>query len=140
MVTEIKRIPRFKNSVEIRRVRTQELADQLNTAARARQILPEHLEDHAPLRQYVALQGNNPVGWVRSIVVDDATWCSDMYVKKPFRRRGIGRSLMETMLRDDRKYGASLAVLTASHTGALLYPLLGYRQIANLLLYTPRKR
>jgi hypothetical protein len=44
------------------------------------------------------------------------------------------------MLRDDRDNGAELAVLTASHTGALLYPLVGYRQIATLYLYTPMKR
>jgi hypothetical protein len=44
------------------------------------------------------------------------------------------------MLRDDREHGADRAVLTASHTGALLYPLVGYRQIATLYLYTPRKR
>ena len=30
------------------------------------------------------------------------------------------------MLREDRADGSKLAVLTASHTGAELYPLVGY--------------
>ena len=68
------------------------------------------------------------------------SWCSNMYVKADYRRRGIGRALMAKMLRDDRKYGSQLAVLTASHTGALLYPRVGYREIGTLLVYTPKKR
>jgi hypothetical protein len=44
------------------------------------------------------------------------------------------------MLRDDRAAGASAGVLLASHTGAKLYPSVGYEQIGTLLLFTPRKR
>lgn len=36
--------------------------------------------------------------------------------------------------------GAERAVLTASHAGAKLYPLVGYRELGTLLLYTPKKR
>ena len=66
------------------------------------------------------------VGWVQSIVVDSATWCSNMHVAPAARRRGIGRALMCRMLRDDRLNGSELAVLTATHTGALLYASIGY--------------
>lgn len=138
MVHTLKRIPRFEQPLEIRRVLDEDLANRVNKAARARQTLAEHLEEGAPLRQYVALEKRTPVGWVRSIDTGPGTWCSDMYVKPKYRRRGIGRALMERMLRDDRQHGASLAVLTASHTGALLYPLVGYRQIGTLLLYSPK--
>lgn len=44
------------------------------------------------------------------------------------------------MLRDDRRFGSKLAVLAASHTGALLYPIVGYQQIGTVFLYTPRRR
>ena len=63
-----------------------------------------------------------------------------MYVVPSFRRRGIGRALLCRMLRDDRDGGAKMAVLLASHTGAKLYPVVGYEQIGTLLLFTPSKR
>jgi predicted acetyltransferase len=85
--------------------------------------------------------GGAMLGWVRSIAAGDgARWCSNMYVLPQHRRRGIGRAMLCRMLRDDRKLGASLAVLTASHTGAKLYTSVGYQQIATLYLFTPRKR
>ena len=139
MVHELKRIPRFDSPVEIVRVTAEDLAEQVNKAARFRQILPEHLVNDAPLRQYAALFDDKPVGWVRSIDVGQATWCADMYVMPEFRRRGIARAIMAQMLRDDRVHGSKLAVLTASHAGAKLYPIVGYRQIATLMLYTPKK-
>lgn len=139
MVHELKRIPHFDSPVEIVRVRTEDLAARVNKAARFRQVLPEHLAADKPLRQYVALADDKPVGWVRSIDVEQATWCADMYVVPEFRRRGIARAMMARMLRDDRAHGSELAVLTASHAGAKLYPLVGYNQIGMLMLYTPRK-
>ena len=139
MVDELKRIPRFDSPVEILRVTTADLAERVNKAARSRQVLPEHLAKDSPLRQYVALVDDKPVGWVRSIDVEQATWCSDMYVMPEFRRRGIARAMMAQMLRDDRAHGSKLAVLTASHAGAKLYPIVGYKQIGTLMLYTPKK-
>ena len=77
MVHELKRIPRLNNPIEIVRVTTADLAERVNKAARFRQILPEHLVDDSPLRQYAALVDDKPVGWVRSIDVEQATWCAD---------------------------------------------------------------
>jgi len=137
MVHSLQEIPQFDCPVEIQRATTPEVADRLNKAARSRQILPRHLKGDDTLRQYVALEGDEPVGWVRSITVGDATWCSNMYVKPEFRRRGIARALLGRMLQDDRDAGAQTAVLLATHTGALLYPALGYEMIGTLLLFTP---
>lgn len=145
MVHHLVRVPRAVRSkaspvtkpAVIQRVMTQAIADELAQAAGWRQILPEHLRKDAPMRQYVARIGGAVVGWVASITVDDATWCSNLHVQPEHRRRGIGRALMVRMLRDDRTAGAALSVLTASHTGAMLYPTIGYKQIATLYLYTP---
>jgi GNAT superfamily N-acetyltransferase len=115
------------------------LADRLAKAARSRQVLPAHFAKHSLLRQYAALDGELPIGWVRSIVVGDATWVSNMYVEPKYRRRGIGKSLLARMLRDDRAAGAEMSVLLSSHTGALLYPHVGYERIGTLLLFTPRR-
>ena len=140
MTHSLRRIPRFDAPATIQRVTTERMAQRLAKAAGARRILPEHLVKDAPLRAYVALVDDEPVGWVRSIVVGDATWCSDMHVVPAFRRRGIGRAMLCDMLRDDRASGAATAVLLASHTGAKLYPIVGYEQIGTLLLITPKKR
>ncbi|MDE3256396.1 MAG: GNAT family N-acetyltransferase [Gemmatimonadota bacterium] len=140
MVHRLRRIPRLTDPLPIERVLRAEMADRLNRTTRIRQILPEHLVPDAPLRQYVALENEQPVGWVQAIVVDSATWCSNMFVTQAARRRGIGRALMCRMLRDDRSHGSELAVLTATHTGALLYSSIGYVRIGTLLFYTPKKR
>lgn len=140
MVHPLKRVPRVSSPARITRVKTMALAEQVNQAAGARQVLPEHLGTDTPLRQYAARIDGEVVGWVRSIDVGSATWCSNLFVHKKSRRLGIGRALMARMLRDDRAFGSRLAVLTASHTGALLYPTIGYEQIGSLMLFTPKKR
>lgn len=139
MVHPLLEIPKFEAPVAIERVVTAEVADRLTKAARARQMLPRHLKGDDTLRQYVALDGGEPVGWVRSITVGDATWCSNMYVKPEYRRQGIARALLSRMLRVDRDAGARMAVLLASHTGALLYPGIGYELIGTVVRFVPRR-
>jgi hypothetical protein len=43
------------------------------------------------------------------------------------------------MLRDDRARGSKRSVLTASHTGALLYPRVGYERIGTLFMFAPKR-
>jgi predicted acetyltransferase len=62
-----------------------------------------------------------------------------MYVNASHRRRGIGRALLSRMLRDDRARGSKCSVLTASRTGALLYPHVGYERIGTLYMFAPRR-
>jgi GNAT superfamily N-acetyltransferase len=100
------RIPRSPSPVPIARVRTPELAERLGKAVRARPIANGLLGDDAPFRQYVALDGEEIVGRVRSVDSVGATWCADMHVNASHRRRGIGRALLCRMLRDDRARGS----------------------------------
>ena len=141
-VHDLKGIPTVKSPVKLVRVRTQALADRLAKVTRARQILPEQLIDpRAPVRQYAALdEDGEPIGWVQSIVVGRRTWVANMAVVPAHRRRGIARALMAKMLRDDRAAGAKASALLASRAGAQLYPVVGYRQIGELLLFTPGKQ
>ena len=140
MVNDLSQVPTFESPASIQRVATVELAERLARATRSRPIRPEYFAPESPLRQYGALMDGEVVGWVSSIVVEGATWCSNMYVSPSFRRRGIARSLLGRMLHDDREAGAQMAVLLASHTGAKLYPVVGYEQIGTLFLFTPKKR
>jgi GNAT superfamily N-acetyltransferase len=142
MVHALRRIPRCASPATIERVTTAEMAERVAKYAGSRQILPEHLTDSsaAPMRQYVALIGDQLVGRVGSVATPAGAWCSNMHVVPAFRRRGIGRALLCRMLRDDRAGGATFAALTASHAGAMLYPVVGYQRVATLYLYTPGKR
>jgi len=138
-IHRLQRIARVTAPATIERVRTMEMAERLGKATRSRPIEPEHLAADAPFRQYVALDGDHLVGWVRSVNAGDSSWCANMYVKPTHRRRGIGRTLLVQMLRDDRRRGAAKSVLLSSHTGALVYPHVGYEQIGVLLIFAPRK-
>jgi GNAT superfamily N-acetyltransferase len=138
-VQRLKQIPKPPSPVSVERVRTPQLATQLGKITRTRPIANDLLADDAPFRQYVALDGEDIVGRVRSVDAAGATWCADMYVAPSHRRRGIGHALLAKMLRDDRAHGAKCSVLTASHTGALLHPRVGYERIGTLFMFVPRK-
>jgi len=138
-VQRMKRIPRPPSPVSIERLRTPDLAARLGKITRTRPISNSLLGDDAPFRQYVALDGEHIVGRVRSVDAVGATWCADMYVRPSHRRRGIGRALLSKMLRDDRARGAKCSVLAASHTGALLYPRVGYERIGTLFMFATRR-
>jgi GNAT superfamily N-acetyltransferase len=139
-VHDLKRIPRAASPAKIARVTTSEMAARFGKATRRRPIPPQDLTSHSAFRQYVALNGERIVGWVRSVKALDSAWVSDMYVLASHRRKGIGYALLTKMLRDDRAAGAKCSVLLSSHTGALLYPKAGYEQIGTLYIFVPKKR
>jgi GNAT superfamily N-acetyltransferase len=139
-VHRLKLIPRRTAAVKIQRVRSPKMAEQFGKATRSRPISAYHLKREAPFRQYVAMEGTAMVGWVSSVDAGKSTWCANLYVKASHRRQGIGSALMTKMLRDDRTRGAKKSVLLASHSGALLYPHLGYEQIGTLLIFAPKKK
>jgi GNAT superfamily N-acetyltransferase len=138
-VQPLQRIPGLPSPASIKRVRTPDLAAQLGKITRTRPIPNNLLGDDAPFRQYVALDGEKIVGRVRSVDAVGATWCADMYVQPSHRRRGIGLALLLKMLRDDQTGGSKCSVLTASHTGALLYPRAGYERIGTLYMFAPKR-
>ncbi len=148
-VHRLRRIPRVAaggrgrragSAVTIVQMKSQEMAEQFGKATRTRPVAADQLQDpHASFRQYLAMEDEKLVGWVRSVNAGDSTWCSNLHVMPTHRRRGIGKALMLRMLHDDAKRGARRSVLLASHAGALLYPHLGYEQIGMLLIFAPRK-
>lgn len=120
------------------RVLTPGQMEALNRATGRRAMRPELLRDDAPLRQYMAFEDGEPVGWVRSVQTSPtAAWVAGMYVRPEFRRRGLATALLSTMLADDRRFGVEHSVLLASNAGSKLYPTLGYDQIGLLQLFMP---
>ncbi len=138
-VPQLMRISKSQPPVPIERVRTPDMAARLGKMTRTRPIPDSLLGDDAPFRQYVALEGEDIVGRVRSVDAIGATWCADMFVNPAHRRRGIGQALLGHMLRDDRARGSKCSVLTASHAGALLYPRVGYERIGTPLMFVPSR-
>ena len=138
-VQRLARIPKTPSRVSIERVRTPDMAARLGKTTRTRPMADGLLAEDAPFRQYVALDGEDIVGRVRSVDAVGATWCADMYVGPSHRRRGIGQALLGRMLRDDRARGSKCSVLTASHVGALLYPRMGYERIGTLFMFAPSR-
>ncbi len=138
-IHDMKRIPSPKNkSVKIQLVEESSLAARLGQALRMKPLTDSYFGEHGLFRQYVALAGEKIVGWVRSVPAGRSNWCSTLGVIETYRRRGIGQTLLAKMLRDDRRLDVETSVLLASHTGALLYPGLGYKMIGMLYIYAPK--
>jgi GNAT superfamily N-acetyltransferase len=135
-VHKLSRVPRVKAPALIELMRTQEHANLLARATRRRPAPPAMLADPS-FRQYLAFCGPHLTGWVRSIATPAGNWCSSMYVLPTHRRQGIGKALLAKMLRDDRQRGAGQSVLLSSHSGALLYPGVGYEQLGTLSIFVP---
>lgn len=139
MVHGLQQIESVDAPMDIKRVTTIEEGEALAKTARSRQILPEYIQaEQTPMRQYVAMDNREIVGWVGSVVTCGCAWCTNMFVMPGYRRRGIAKALMTKMLQDDRSAGAKANVLLASHAGAMLYPTVGYEQRGELLAYVPK--
>jgi GNAT superfamily N-acetyltransferase len=88
----------------------------------------------------MALDEGTPVGWVSSVSVGDCAWCANLFIAPSHRRQGIARALLRRMLTQDKAGGGQENILLSSHTGAKLYPTIGYEMIGELLMFTPPKQ
>lgn len=124
----------------IRRALTDEEVARVAKAARMKPAtMGVENHDDASIRLYEAVVNRAHAGWVRSISVPPDAWVSSLVVQPPFRRQGLGHGLMAALLHDDARLGRRSSVLLASHTGALLYPRLGYERVGTLMLFMPIK-
>lgn len=137
-VHDLKRIPKSTADVIIQLMRTEEHAIAYGKFSKTRPVPTEELTNDS-YRQYLAWHNDEIVGCVRSVETPYGNWCSNLFVTLTHRRRGIARSLLSQLLRDIRKRGASRNVLLSTHTGALVYPNLGYQQIGTLFIFAPKK-
>lgn len=124
----------------VRRLRTAEEVAEVCRHARMRPAtMGAADEDDAPIRLYEATFNGQHAGWVRSIRAGANAWVGSLNVREPFRRRGLGSGLMAALLANEARLGRRANVLLASHTGALLYPRLGYERVGTLMLLMPKK-
>jgi GNAT superfamily N-acetyltransferase len=135
-----RRRAKAKSPARIELVQTQSQLDAWTKAAGQRQMLPAQLGKLDEVRGYVAIVDETIVGAVRSVVVGDRAWVGNLFVDVAHRRQGIGKALMTRLLDDDAKHGCKQSVLLASHTGALLYPEVGYEQIGELMMFVRSRK
>ncbi len=84
--------------------------------------------EDSPLRLYLALEHGLPVGMAEAFFTESIVLLDSVAVRPFARRRGIGRSLALTRLRDARERGCDVAVLAPSPDGAKLYAALGFER------------
>ena len=88
---------------------------------------------HRPTRAwYAAAYAERPrrfAGRAWSFLDGDLAGVFDMHVWEPFRRRGFGTGLLQTVCAAARQAGARHAVLNATPEGKLLYETAGFTQI-----------
>ena len=124
--------------IPIVRIADQAHADAIGKAWRRKQILSRDIGNESAIhRVYTIHDGEKFIGSCGSIRVGDASWISSLYVDAAYRRKGLGTALMTRVMADDRALGITKNVLLASHTGALLYPKVGYAQLGTLYIYNP---
>jgi len=107
---------------------------------RARRELLVGLGLAAPLFLYVAFRGDRPVAMASAFYAGELAYLTDLAVLDDERRRGIGRALALTRLRQARELGCRTAVLGPSPDGAKLYGALGFethRQPRDRWFYLP---
>lgn len=136
-VHHLTRIPRRSAEAEIVRLDNAELAQRYAQQSRTRPLPERFFQRDSPWRQYLALVDDQVAGWVCSISTERGNWCSNLFVRPGYRRRGIASALLSRLLRDDRQARSSKSVLLSTHTGAQLYPTVGYQRIGTLLILAP---
>lgn len=82
--------------------------------------------EHDPHGCFVAMAGQHPVGMVTTTCFGSSGWVGNLIVEPDFRRRGIGRALMERGIERLRGEGATTVRLEADPPGIPLYRTLGF--------------
>jgi ribosomal protein S18 acetylase RimI-like enzyme len=78
---------------------------------------------------FAFLDAGQPTGFITAIKYANSAWIGNLLVLPDFRRRGLGRALMEQVLSRLETSGIETVWLTASADGAHLYRTLGFTRI-----------
>jgi GNAT superfamily N-acetyltransferase len=99
-------------------------------------ILPAHNTAPGLVQRFVEIDGEAAAYGRAMIVGNDALLC-DVNAFPRFRRRGLGRAIMQSLHAGLARAGAARVVLTATEMGLPLYEQLGYRTLAQDWIYVP---
>jgi GNAT superfamily N-acetyltransferase len=132
--------------VELRIAFDRELAGEkpIEPASEHRARIEAYLRSHVPdgrFRVWVADAGDDVVGMAGLIVIDrpphprsrraPEAMVFNVMTISAWRRRGVGRAVMEAVIADGRALGCRRLVLRTSDDGSHLYAALGFRDPGN---------
>ncbi|MCI0394586.1 MAG: GNAT family N-acetyltransferase [Chloroflexi bacterium] len=87
-------------------------------------------------RYYYVVVDGRPVARGRLARYDDAiAWISHVFTARPYRRRGIARSLMQHLLADGVAAGFRETVLLSTGEGHALYRQVGFQDLARVVSF-----
>jgi GNAT superfamily N-acetyltransferase len=98
------------------------------------------LDGPGPLRHWLSVVDDEPVGFATSFLVDGTVDLCNLGVLPSWRRRGVGRALVLARLRDAARWGATRLVSAPSPDGWQLQRTLGFRNVpvvADTCFYLP---
>lgn len=117
-------------------VKLAEVWNQGRTANAYQPIVPAHNTAPGLVQRFVEIDGHAAAYGRAMIVGADALLC-DVNAFPGFRRRGLGRAIMQSLHAGLARAGATRVVLTATQMGLPLYEQLGYRTLAQDWIYVP---
>ena len=126
-----------KHDVGVQRVTTPDQLAFINESPNPAKVPPRVLTDPSFALYYVEMDGM-PVAQARSVLTAGNISVADMVNTLPdYRRRGISGAIMNRMLDDAAKAGATDAVLVATEDGQALYRTLGYTLLTDVRVFVP---
>lgn len=95
----------------------------------------ENLADPAQ-RHYLLLHDGRPAARARSIQLGDRAYLTRVFTDPALRGRGLATRLLRRVLHDDALHGVQRSVLSANLAALPLYQRLGYRTVAQTLVFS----
>jgi ribosomal protein S18 acetylase RimI-like enzyme len=99
-------------------------------------ILPAHNTAPGLVQRFIEIDGE-PAAYGRAMAVGGNALLCDVNTFPNFRRRGLGRALMESLHSGLARSEVTRVVLTATEMGMPLYEQLGYRILGRDHIYVP---
>lgn len=87
------------------------------------------------LYQYCVTKSELPVAYGRFSLVSGVACLDNIYTSPVQRGKGLGKSLVQTMLTCAKESGANRSILAASEMGQPMYLKLGYSELIHILIF-----
>jgi GNAT superfamily N-acetyltransferase len=129
----------YNVSGRIQKAETLQQAEAANDflAREGERIHPETLRDPHIHSFYVSVDGE-AAGWLQLVTVYPETgYINQLYVLKPYRKRGLGMALVQRAHLEAQALGLKRMVLIPSEMGMPLYRRLGYRPLLYFSVFRP---
>lgn len=102
-------------------------------------VMGEEALEVPSVRHYVGFVGNEPVGTITNVMNGPVPGIWNVGTVSRYRRRGIGASMMTSVLLEAAAEGHRASMLLASRDGIPLYEQLGYRTLSTVRVFVKNR-